>query len=247
MHFAYVDESGDVGLGGSRTYTLGCVLVAASDWPLTFDRAIGFRRHLRQLFGVPVRAEVKANYLLRNGGPFRTLKLSERARFAIYRQHLRLHAKIGLRTFAVVVDKSKLAATDSAHDRAWEYLLQRLERFTYYNGTHVALVHDEGTADQVRKLARKSRRAGIAGSMIGSGVLKVPFTKLIDDPVARDSRQSYFLQHADLAAYAAFRRVQPPPERRIQIVPQNMWDNLGTAALGDVNKYSGGPPGIVTT
>lgn len=62
---------------GSLTFSLGCVLVQASAWPEVFDSFIDFRRYLRTTFGVPVRAEIKANFLLRNGGPLRKLALSE--------------------------------------------------------------------------------------------------------------------------------------------------------------------------
>lgn len=248
MHLAYIDESGNTGKG-SRTYTLGCVLVEGEGWPDTFDRLIDFRRHIRSLFGVPVRAEIKANHLLRNAGAFRPLALSESARFAIYRQHMRLAEKLDLKVFAIVIDKGAAARSRPnrpVDDIAWEYLLQRLERFTTKGHHWTLIVHDEGNALAVRKIVRKSRRAATAGSMMGTGVLRVPFERLIDDPVPRDSSQSYFLQLADLTAYAAFRRLHPPPPRHVQIVPQTMWDELRDARYAPVNMYSGGPPGIVS-
>ena len=244
MYFAYIDESGDIGAGGSRTYVLACVLVDAEIWPDRFDRLIDFRRNLRDLFGLPVRAELKANYLLRNGGPFRNLALSESARFAIYRQTMRIHPKLGFRTFAIVINKAS-HPNRSADDIAWQYMLQRLERFATYEDEVVMVIHDEGNPDAVRKLARKSRRVGGAGSMTGTGFLSRPFGRLLDDPVSRSSAQSYFLQLADLAAYAAFRRHYPPPVHPVQIVPQSMWDELGTARHWQANMYSGGPLGIV--
>ena len=248
MHFAYVDESGDAGPAGSQTYSLGVVMVEASQWPATFDELIDFRRHLRDRFGIPVRAELKANYLLRNGGPLRPLALSESARRAVYRSHMRLQPKLGLRAFAVVIRKASLRERRSGidpRDVAWEYLLQRLERFTTKGGTEVLLVHDEGDAARVRTLARKARRAGSAGSAFGTGALGRPATRVLDDPVPRDSTQSYFLQLADMNAYAAFRRVVPPPERRMNIVPQEMWGELGDARFRPVSQLAGGPPGIV--
>jgi hypothetical protein len=253
MYLAYIDESGNTGQG-SLTYSLGCVLVDSERWPSTFDRFIGFRRQLAQRFGVPVRAEVKANHLLRGSGAFRALRLSETARFAIYRQHLRLAPKLRMRVFAVVVNKATAAARypgRTPDEIAWERLLQRLERFSTkgpsqaHGPTWTMVIHDEGDAGAVRKRARKARRAGTAGSMIGAGVLKVPFDRLIDDPVSRDSSQSYFLQLADLTAYAAFRRLHAPPQRPVQIVPQVMWDELGSALYTNVNMFSGGPPAIV--
>jgi len=101
VYLAYVDESGNAGAGGSFTYSLSCVLVHRSAWAINFDRLISFRRFLRVRFGLPIRAEIKANYLLRNGGPFRPLGLSEKARRAIYRQAMRLHPKLDFTTFAV--------------------------------------------------------------------------------------------------------------------------------------------------
>jgi hypothetical protein len=157
---------------------------------------------------------------------------------------MRLHAKLDFKTFAILVNKAA-HANRTADDLAWEYLLQRLERFATYGNEVVLVVHDQGNALAIRKLARKARRAGTAGSMLGTGVLTRPFGRLVDDPVARDSRQSYFLQLADLAAYAAFRRHYPPPPHPVQIVPTGMWDELGTARHGPANMYSGGPPGIV--
>jgi hypothetical protein len=134
-------------------------MVEAAAWPAVFDDLIDYRRLLRSRFGLPVRAEVKANYLLRNGGALRPLRLSEGARFAIYRGHMRLQAKLGLLAFAVVIDKPSLAQRRPGldpRDVAWEYLLQRLERYTTKNATETLLVHDEGDALRVRGLARKN-------------------------------------------------------------------------------------------
>jgi hypothetical protein len=238
-----VDESGDAGPKGSLTYCLGAVIVEAARWPDTFDDLIDFRRFLRRSFGIPVRAEIKANYLLRNGGPLRPLALSEAARHAVYRQHMRIQDKLGLNAFAVVVKKANV--TGDPRDLAWEGLLQRLERFTTKGNTEALLVHDEGDSLRVRKLARRARRAGSAGSAFGTGILKRPATRLLDDPVARDSTQSYFLQLADLNAFAAFRYLYPAPARRVQIVPMTMWGELGSARFKPVSQLAGGPPGIV--
>lgn len=252
MYLAYVDESGDDGTkkGSSRSYAIGCVMIDARDWTSTFDQMIAFRRFLRDRFRVPVRAELKAQYLLRNRGPLLERPLSETARRKLYRSLLRVQPKLGITTFAVVVNKAeavkKFSTTRPTSDVAWEYVLQRLERRAFYEDTEILLVHDEGDALGVRKRARKARRAGTAGSQTGIGVLNVPFTRLLDDPVARDSAQSYFIQLADLNAYAAFRRLYPPPSRPVQIVPTNMWDELGDARFRPVRRpLYGDPPGIV--
>jgi Protein of unknown function (DUF3800) len=113
------------------------------------------------------------------------------------------------------------------------------------------VVHDEGETAVVRKIARKARRAGSAESAFGTGQLDRPARLLVDDPVSRDSKQSYFIQLADLSAYAAFRRIHPPPPRHVPIVPQGMWDELGAAVYTDANylarlDHPADPPGIVS-
>jgi Protein of unknown function (DUF3800) len=246
MYIAYVDESGDDGADGSRTYALGCVMVDAESWTASFDGLIAFRRFVRECYGIPVRAELKANYLLRNGGPLREHPLPARARFRLYRAHMRIQAKLGLTSFAVVINKQKAAkkfgTNRASSDIAWEYLLQRLERRATKEDTQILVVHDDGDASTVRQRVRKARRAGSAGSAFGTGSIKVPFTRLLDDPIARDSRQSYFVQLADLNAYAAFRRLHPPPKRQVQIVPELMWDELGKARFKPVRSLAGGGP-----
>lgn len=245
-YLVYADETGDQGGGGSGSYGVACVLVEDKSWPDVFDAVIDFRRFLATTFGVPVRAELKANMVLRGSGPYRGL--SESVRAAIYRQAIRLQPKLGMVAFAIVIDKTAMAAKSSkdVRDIAWEYAFQRIERFTTKSGTHAMLIHDEGDEHRVRRVWRWMRRAGIAGAHYGPpAVLKTPARLLLDDPSPRSSATSYFLQLADLDAYAAFRRIYPPPARPVQIVPTNLWDDLGTARLAAVSSVKGGPTGIV--
>jgi hypothetical protein len=247
MYFAYIDESGDPGLKGSKTFTLACLLLEDRNWLAAFDGLLESRRQLRLHYGLPVRAEVKANHILGNRGAFAPIKLTEAARLKIYRRFITVQAQLGIKTFAIMIRKDVLPTGTSVGPRfkAWDFLLQRLERFSTKNGVHVMIVHDEGEGILVRSLARKSRRAGIAGQTFGFGQLKRPFKLLLDDPISRDSKQSYFVQLADLNAYAAFRRLYPPPPRLVTIVPMDTWNRLGTARLSAANSISGGPPGIV--
>lgn len=229
---AYIDESGDTGVssGSSLTFNLGCVLVDADGWPDAFDEVLAFRRRLRDTFGLPMRAEVKANYLLRNSGPFRTLGLSPSQRHLIYRAHLRVLAQLPARAFAITVDKrSKTTTPTHIFDLAWEGMLQRLERTSTKERVTFMISHDEGENDAVRRWVRRSRRYLTAGSAFGTGTLTSPARRLVDDPIARRSDQSYFIQLADLVAYAAFRSVVPPSKGIAAVCPDTMWNEIGGA------------------
>lgn len=249
MEITYVDESGNTGYGAraSKTYSLGCVLVPADAWPEAFDRLLNFRRFLRGEFNIRVRDELKANYLVRNEGPaLEELNLGDGIRRRIYRLHMHIVPKAGISAFAVVIVKGLIQQRDrDPRDIAWDYLFNRLERRSSKLSQPIMLVHDEGENAVIRKLARRARRAGIARSRFGTGTLQRPARLLIDDPVPRNSDQSYFVQLADLCAYAAFRHVIPPPKRVASVCPAGTWEELGTARIQEVSELVGGPSGIV--
>jgi hypothetical protein len=247
---AYVDESGNTGLvskGGSLTYALGCVLIDADDWPIAFDGLLAFRRRIKQKVGIHLRSEIKAQYLLRNSGDLRRYALGPGARQMVYRAHMSTLTQLPARAFAVVVDKrNQIMTPDGYFDLAWETLLQRLSRTSQEEQCTFAVLHDEGEDDAIRRWVRQSRRYLTAGSLFGTGSLNIRATRLVDDPVPRKSSQSYFIQLADLVAYAAFRSVVPPGAAVALVCPQDMWDEIGSATHTAVNKYRPrAAPGIV--
>ena len=70
-----------------------------------------FRGRIRDTFGVPMRAELKADYLIRNGGDIRNLGHAPGQRYLIYRAHMRVLATLSSRGFAVVFDKTRCQVT----------------------------------------------------------------------------------------------------------------------------------------
>lgn len=250
MLFAYIDETGDTGdpfqkKGASSHFALGCVLVRAEDWNQTHEQMVNFRRQLRDDFGVHVRSELKANYLIRNRGPLRKRPLPPNVRKRIYSLHLEQIQKLNARAFSVCIDKSKNRGKD-IFDTAWTYLLQRLERTCNSEGETVVIIHDNGNNDEVRKIVRKARRFLTAGSAYGNGSLRFQAKEFLEDPVPRDSEHSYFIQLADLTAYAAWRTIVPPGKSIRVVCHETMWDNLGEARLAKVSNKRNAAPGIVS-
>lgn len=251
MLIAYVDESGDTGNSPNRsslTYTLGCVLIDAKDWNQAFDDLIAMRRRLRNRFQIPMRAEIKANYLVRGSGALKAVNLSPAERSLVYRAHFNEMGVNGtMQAFGIVVHKSMQYSGKDVLDAAWMPLLQRLERASFHNvQSPVLIIHDEGENLSIKKLARRSRRHLSAGSVTGAGSQLHPFRNLVDDPFPKASHESYFLQLADLVAYAAFRSLYPPSPGIAQVVPQVMWNNLAGVVRTQVNSLRPrAVPGIV--
>lgn len=249
---AYIDETGDTGnvalQGSSSCYALGCVLLDLNHWPEAFEKMLGFRQRLRASFGIPIRAELKANYLIRGSGPLRGLNLSTSQRQYIYREHLRLLEELPARAFAVVTDKQKTQTSGTAcFDMTWEMLLQRFERTCTKEQTTLLISHDDGENDAVRKHVRKARRHLTAGSMQGGGHLRFKADRILEDPIPRNSQNSFFIQLADIVAYAGWRSYMKPSKGVAAVVPQSTWTHVGGATHRAVNSMSlnGSVPGVV--
>lgn len=243
----YVDESGNTGdvakSGATRFYALGVVCVDVDVWGSAFDHTLAVRRELRDRYGVPIRAEIKANSLVHNGGDLRRLGLSYADRRAICVRLMRAVSESGMKAFSVLVDK-EIVPSSEAFDIVWLMALQRMERDTRASQDPFLIVHDNGENDAVRKVVRKARRHLTASSRFGSGSFTYTVDRLVEDPVPRDSRQSFFLQYADLVAYAAWRTLAPPGGAVARTIPRDLWSELGSAINPNVNRLSGGAPGV---
>ena len=244
MIIAYIDESGDSGFKSSPSthFALGVVLVHSDKWLHALDENIKFRRGIRDSYGIKMSTELKAQYLLRGHPSIGSL--SERDRMAIYRRAMEFIATADwARVFAVIVEKNRLMKKDSSfvQDRSWTYTVQRLQSWSRSQTTETMVLHDEGTNTLFRRTLRKMRRHHRAGSFFHPGhTVPANANLLIEDTTPRNSRDSYFIQLADLVAYAAIRKVDP--SRRFGATA---WDLLGPSRIKEVSKLRGGPYGIV--
>jgi len=218
--------------------------VADSRWVSLFEQIIQFRRELRDKFGFYMRAEVKGSELASGYGPWMGLNLSDRQRRYIYRRFLQMQGESrALRSYAVVVDKSKCADPEEVRRSAWKLALERVESLARKNDTTAMLFPDSGQYVWLGRLSRELRRHSSVGSAYDpGGTIARPLLKvLIDDPVERDSQHSYMIQLADLNAYAAYRCQVPIPQ-----FPRLMWRELGPAILKEANeRHPREEPGIV--
>ncbi len=244
-----MDESGDpgshlppepgerrrrVGVSPTPTYTVSAVLLHEAYWVATFENMIAFRRWLRSEYGLPLTVEIKGAQLAKGTGPWRRLRLGPSARHEIYRWCMVFQDRRAqdLKTFAVVVWKKDCPKARDARSVGWQYAFERVETFTRKRDARVMLLPDSGQYAWVRALARKMRRFAPVPSAYGTGPLRRPLIdRLVDDPVERDSAQSYMIQLADLNAYAAYRNRVPDPR-----FPQATWSHLRGAILTDANK-----------
>jgi hypothetical protein len=99
---------------------------------------------------------------------------------------------------------------------AWERLIQRFHNFLEYQRFEGITVPANGMifADQndepmLRRLLRKMRAYNPVPNLYGGGTRQKLCTQIVDDPVIRDSKHSYFVQMVDVSAYLLYQKLYP--------------------------------------
>lgn len=247
MLLAYVDESGDSGYpqnvcSPTVAFALGVLLIDDRDWLEMLDQLVDLRRSFKNRFGLRMHDEIKANYLIHGKGPFREHRIDKNDCDTIYRECVEcVAASQRIRVFAIVINKNLVQRQDvDARHWAWTFAIQRLERFGRAKQTNVMLFPDEGHGQFIQKKLREMRRFHQVPSAFNTERLEREASNIVEDPNDRASDKSYFVQMADLAAYAAFRAVH-------QIIPfdGSMWDQFAKSRIAEVNRLRGGVAGIV--
>jgi hypothetical protein len=247
MYLAYADDSGDSGLVNSTTdyLVLGCLVVHDSEWQSALDQIIEWRRELKTTYNIPMRAELKAEHFIYGRGPLRKLKMSRRGRLSLYKACLGFVGRLlRAKVFAIAIAKQRLLdRTKDPRRLGWTYLMQRLDTLCSRSepSERVMLFPDEGHGLVVQKAMRQIRRYQRIKGFYGTA-LEIPARSLVEDPVNKNSQNSYFTQVADWVSYVAHRSKYVAPNTR---VPSDFWDELGNARILEVNSTTGGPPGIV--
>jgi len=220
MYFLYVDESGDIGLPSlnspTRYFILSGLVVHELNWHETLDKVIGFRRSLRDRYGLKLREELHAAHLINKPGGLARIRRDLRLR--IIREVLDFEAGLpNVSIINIIVDKENKKPGYDVFDKAWMTMIQRFEN-TILKGNFPGtgnrkdkgiLVVDRTNEPKLRSLVRKLRRCNPVPSISGGNSRQLPITTLVEDAVHRDSLHSYLIQLADVNAYCLFQQENP--------------------------------------
>jgi hypothetical protein len=220
MYLMYVDESGDCGLvnSPSRYFVLTGLVVHELRWRPYLDQLIGFRRQVKQQFGLRLREEIHASEMVNKPGDL--VRIKRHDRLAILRLFAdELAAMNDLNVINIVVDKQGKLPTYDVFGMAWRALIQRFENtIARHNFTGPAnpdecgMIFPDHTDDKkLTGLLRQMRRYNPIPNQVsyGPGYRNLALGRIVEDPNFRDSGHSYYIQAADLAAYLLYQHLSP--------------------------------------
>jgi len=210
MYIAYYDESGDDGYPrySSPFFVLSALYLHYLDWQPIFEEVRALRRNLKQRFDLPVKTEVHTRPLLLNKKPYRSLGLLPHERVAIISAFARLIGRLPLKVVNVVIVKPRIRKPDyQVLDTALTYSIQRIENDLAPDqnpDVKFMMITDPGRMGKMRKTARRMRRINFIPSKFGPGSYRREIQTLIEDPLPKDSRESYFIQMADTISFIVY-------------------------------------------
>ena len=252
MYLMYVDESGDTGLAKSPStyFALSSLVVHESRWRELIQLLIAFRRTLRAVYDLPLRAEIHSAEFIRHPP---VMGMPKHIRLAILRNFLDELAKIDFISITnVIIDKRRKPSTYDVFSNAWQILFQRFENTMkyknfpgHYQRDFGIVINDNTEGMKLQKLVRKMAVYNPIPhivSMYGAGYRIMPIQKIIEDPNSRDSKYSYLIQGCDVVAYFLLQRFAPNSYIR-RVGAQHYFDRL--APVLNTRASRSDPLGIV--
>jgi uncharacterized protein DUF3800 len=221
MYLVYLDDSRDDSL-----CVASALVIHESDWLNVFRRIQQFRQELKKSDGLLIRKEWHATDFVSGHGRIADGVVTKGRRAAIFTETLKLLGGLPeFRLFNAVFPRKKDVW-------AFERLLNRINRAMVDDHQAALLVWDSGKEGIYRGLSRRMSVFNPIPSRFGywpdSGATtkNIPLDRIIEDPVFKDSAQSYFLQLVDFCAYALLRR-ENPVESKTKYGLDTAFNNLG--------------------
>ncbi len=237
MHLFYIDDSGD-----EELFVFSALALPVDQWRRAYMQIQNWRRSLRKTYGIYVNEELHAwKFLSGRGRPSdRIVTKNERA--AIFRDGILLIAGLpGVKLFNAVFPRKD-------DERAFERLLNRINRTLQAWGSYGILICDEGKEKAYTMLARKMSRYNPIPNKHGTGsdarliYRNIPIKRIVEDPFFKNSAQSYFIQLVDFVAFALLRRERPIPSKSKYNV-HLAFDHLNSILVREASRKD--PEGII--
>lgn len=207
MWFAYIDESKEPGKFCNYT-----ALITTGDlWADTFTKVKAFRQGLRDDHGIYLAYELHAWKFVPGRGRPSNRPILKPERAEIFNKVMNFVASS--QRFVVV------SSCSTNQTFALERLLNRINTTASKKKQKALLFFDEGDEVDITKRLRRLRVYNPIPSnrgvwqATGKASKNMPLECILEDPIFKDSKQSYFIQLADFCAYALLRSERPLASR----------------------------------
>ncbi len=211
MYIAYYDESGDDGLPGTTPiFVLSCLYVHNLNWKDIHQKIHGFRAQLKKDFGLPIKQEFHTRQFLLNKNPFKQFNINDNDRVQIVDLFCKFISALDIQAINVVINKTIIKSpTYNVLETALSYSVQRIENTLtrHKPDERFLIITDEGRVGAMRKTTRKIQKINFIPSKFNPTSYRKEIKLLIEDPLEKDSKESFWIQISDLMAFIVYSHI----------------------------------------
>lgn len=210
MHIVYYDESGDDGYPAysSEIFVLSALYLHYLNWKDSYNHIKELRRRLKNAYKFPIKTEMHCKSFLLNKWPYRDFDLCNNDRVEIIKQFCELIAELNIEIISIAIVKTRIHNPNyDVLDTALKYSVQRIENDMNLGenpNNRFMIITDPGRVGKMRKTTRKIQRINYIPSVLHPGTYRKEIDALIEDPMQKDSKESYFIQLCDIVAYLVY-------------------------------------------
>jgi hypothetical protein len=210
MKIAYIDESGDDGYPAfsSEYFVLSSLYLDHLNWQSTYSRLYSFRNQIKNSYGIPIKTEMHTRHFLLNKNPYNAYSISDQDRVKIIDDYCELISQLDLKIINIVIVKPRIQKQNyQVLDMALSFLIQRIENDLHPNlhpEEKFLIITDPGRLGKMRKTTRRMQKINFIPSKFSNNNYRKEIRSLIEDPLPKDSKESYFIQLADLISYIIY-------------------------------------------
>ncbi len=234
MKLCYYDESGDDGFPkySSPIFVLTSIYLDHLDWKEVNREIYNLKKPLKEEYGFPINLEIHFKEFLLDKDPYRNLKLNNKDRLKITHHICTVISSLKVKIVCIMINKKAILKEDfDVLNIALKYSIQRIENDINKNGcgdSRFIMITDEGRVGKMRKTSRAIQKVNYIPSKYSDASYRNEIKLLIEDPLPKDSKESFLIQTADIVSYIVYLyglsklNLGDPPNRIKPFVTQSL-------------------------
>jgi hypothetical protein len=208
MYISYFDESGDDGFPdrSSDIFVLTSFSIHYSVWKDIDNKVFLFRKWLKEKYNFPVNFEFHTREFLLNKNPYRQLNIDPLFRKEIVSCFFDFLGQLDVNIVNSAINKSLIKKSGyKVLETALKYNVRSIDRNIIEKGekSKFLIITDEGRVGKMVHVTRQMRERS-SPSQNKSEIFGDDIKRLIEDPLPKSSKESYFIQISDMVAYIIY-------------------------------------------
>jgi uncharacterized protein (UPF0248 family) len=202
MYLIYIDESYD-----ETHFAYSALFVDAFNWNEHLKKLREWRNNLFQNHGIPLDYELHATNFVGGRGQA-PVNRDKSYRAQLFFETIGMIEK--MKTIDII---NAITPNKKNHLLLFDYMLNRINRALEDKNAIGILICDEGNENKLTSIVRKMKKSNHVPSKYShtGGRRDIPLHRIIEDPLFKTSKSSYFIQLADFVAFSLLRSEKPLP------------------------------------